>query len=98
MVGDWLLAYQCLSNKPHVGFLFWPVEHPVHLHKEIIPASTALVRKTMKYIDWPGWDTEQLFNLTSDPQEEHDEINNPFYAEVLKEMRARHNVLREWVK
>jgi hypothetical protein len=52
----------------------------------------------MKYIDWPGWDTEQLFNLTNDPQEEHDEIFNPLYAEVLKEMRARHNVLREWVK
>jgi arylsulfatase len=33
-------------------------EHPVHLNKEIIPASTALVRKGIKYIDWPGWDTE----------------------------------------
>jgi len=73
-------------------------EHPVHLNKEIIPASTALVRKGLKYIDWPGWDTEQLFNLTNDPIEEQDEIKNPLYAEVLKEMRERHNVLREWVK
>lgn len=98
-------------------------EHPVHLNKEIIPASTALVRKGIKYIDWPGWDTEvsfmlswcsvvalqlasqnvtllnqQLFNLTNDPIEEQDEINNPLYAEVLKEMKERHNILREWVK
>ncbi|CAB9514518.1 Extracellular sulfatase SULF-1 [Seminavis robusta] len=73
-------------------------EHPVHLHKEIIPASTALVRKELKYIDWPGWDTEQLFNLTNDPLEQTDEINNPIYANILKEMRARHSVLREWVK
>ena len=41
---------------------------------------------------------QQLFNLTNDPLEEQDEINNPLYAEVLKEMRERHNVLREWVK
>mgnify|MGYP005844773049 CR=1 FL=1 len=52
----------------------------------------------MKYIHWPDWDVEQLFNLTNDPLEEQDEIKNPVYSEVHKEMKQRHDTLREWVK
>jgi arylsulfatase len=73
-------------------------EHPVHLHKEIIPGSTALVRKGIKYINWPDWDTEQLFNITNDPNEERDEFRNPAYSAIIAEMKQRHDTLREWVK
>lgn len=59
---------------------------------------TFFIATPWQYIDWPGWDTEQLFNLTNDPLEQTDEFQNPHYAEVLKEMKERHDVLREWVK
>ena len=53
----------------------------------------------LQYIEWPespGY--EQLFNLTNDPEEEIDEIKNPEYQSVLKELKLRHDQLREWVK
>ena len=34
-------------------------EHPVHLSEQVIPASSALVRKGIKYIKWPNWDIER---------------------------------------
>jgi arylsulfatase A-like enzyme len=72
-------------------------EHPIHINKNVIPASSALVRKGIKYIQWPDWDVEQLFNLTSDPKEERDEILNPDYADIHGEMKARHDELRALV-
>lgn len=72
-------------------------EHPIHINKNVIPASSALVRKDIKYIRWPDWDVEQIFNLTKDPKEEQDEILNPDYAEVHGEMKARHDELRDLV-
>lgn len=72
-------------------------EHPIHINKNVIPASSALVRKDIKYVHWPDWSVEQLFNLTSDPKEEHDEISNPAYAELHAELKARHNELRSKV-
>ena len=44
-------------------------EHPTHNSKHIIPASTALVRKDYKYVRWPDFELEQLFNLKTDPLE-----------------------------
>jgi len=73
-------------------------EHPIHINKDVIPASTALVRKGIKYINWLSGTSEQLFNVTNDPLEEHDEYNNPAYADLLKEMKERHAVLEQWVK
>lgn len=73
-------------------------EHPIHLNKDVIPASTALVRKGIKFISWLSGTTEQLFNVTNDPTEEQDEINNPLYADILKEMKERHDALEQWVK
>ena len=31
-------------------------EHPVHIHQNTIPASSALVRKNIKYVNWPNFD------------------------------------------
>jgi arylsulfatase len=73
-------------------------EYPSLFGRTVIPGSTALVTKGLKYIHWPEWETEQLFNLTNDPQEEHDEIENPAYAEVLSDLKIRHESLRERVK
>ena len=40
---------------------------------------------------------EQIFNLTSDPMEEDDQISNPDYAAVHGEMKTRHDFLRDQV-
>ncbi|MDP4611936.1 MAG: hypothetical protein NWT02_12170, partial [Opitutales bacterium] len=51
--------------------------------------SEALVRKDWKYIYWPDYDREQLFNLLDDPREENDLVNNPEHQPRLDEMRSR---------
>ena len=59
-----------------------------------IPASEALVRKGMKYMLWPDFKTEQLFDLKADPFEEHDLIALPSSTPTLEAMRARFTELK----
>merc|ERR1711862_620392 len=63
-----------------------------------IPTSEALVRKEFKYISWPAYDTEQLFDLVNDPLEENDLANDVKYKEILNEMRDRFLILKEEAK
>jgi len=46
--------------------------HPMHTNENFIPASEALVRKNYKYMYWPNFDYEELFDLQSDPGEVND--------------------------
>jgi len=43
----------------------------------------------MKYLYWPDFNVEQLFDLVNDPLEENDIIGDPKRARILTEMRAR---------
>ena len=70
-------------------------EHPVHLHKSVIPASTALVRKDFKYMTWPDYGVEQLFQLKDDPLELTDLIGSKAHGGIVDEMRQRHNELKD---
>jgi arylsulfatase len=70
-------------------------EHPVHLHTKIIPASTALVRKNYKFMTWPDYKVEQLFNLESDPYELEDIVTSADMQDVITEMRRRHDELQK---
>ena len=70
-------------------------EHPMIQSSHAIPASSAIVNRDLKYIYWPDWNTEQLFDLQRDPQEGQDVISNPEYANQLDELRSRHEVLRK---
>ncbi|MEP2776089.1 MAG: sulfatase [Luteolibacter sp.] len=70
-------------------------EHPMHLNKETIPASEALVTKAWKYFYWPDFEREQLFHVAEDPFEETDVIATPEYSGVLAEMRKRFEVLKK---
>ena len=71
-------------------------EHPQFWDEIFLPASTALVRKTHKYIQWGEEKRiEQLFHLTKDPHEEEDVSQRPEYAEILHEMRRRHYELQQ---
>jgi arylsulfatase A-like enzyme len=69
-------------------------EHPTIRNKSFIPASEALVTREWKYIRWPEYDREQLFNLREDPREESDRIADPAAAEVLASLRLRFEQLK----
>jgi arylsulfatase A-like enzyme len=73
-------------------------EHPVHLKESVIPASEALVRKDYKYILWPNYAVEQLFDLKDDPYELNDLVQSKDHKEVLHEMRTRFQELKRLAK
>jgi arylsulfatase len=73
-------------------------EHPRVSRPNNIPQSTALVRKDFKYMAWPQWNVEQLFDLRNDPLEQNDIFANPAYADLVLEMRKRHDELQEQAK
>jgi arylsulfatase len=69
-------------------------EHPVHIDPDLIPESSALVRKDFKFMRWPGGPQEQLFDLKADPLELNDLINSKEHEDVVTEMRRRHDELQ----
>jgi arylsulfatase len=56
------------------------------------------VRKDWKYMLWPDYGTEQLFDLTADPLEESDLAASPAHAARLAEMRAQFALLKAAAK
>jgi arylsulfatase len=69
-------------------------EHPTIDRVDFIPSSEAVIAKDVKYIFWPDYDVEQLFDLTADPHEERDLVENPAFEGRRKALRERLNVLR----
>jgi arylsulfatase A-like enzyme len=69
-------------------------EHAIIKNKDFIPASEALVRKDMKYIFWPDFNTEELYNLKIDPLEENNLIKSEQHQESLKLLRIRFKELK----
>ena len=59
----------------------------------VIPASSAVVRKDYKYMQFPEHNHELLFHLASDPLEEHDLAQDSYHKPILDEMRHRHDEL-----
>lgn len=81
------------TTKPEWRSEFY-YEHAIIRDKSFIPASQALVRKDMKYILWPDFDREQLFDLMADPFEENDLVSVSSKQEALNEMRTRFAALK----
>ncbi|MFN0197799.1 MAG: sulfatase [Planctomycetaceae bacterium] len=73
-------------------------EHATIDNVAFIPSSAALVRKDVKYIYWPDFGYEELFDLTQDPHEEHSLAKDPSQAQRMQELRKRFAELREAVK
>ncbi len=61
---------------------------------DIIPASEALVQKDYKYVFWPNYDVEELFDLRNDKYELQNLINRTSYKDLLHRMRNRFNKLK----
>ncbi|MEN8660990.1 MAG: sulfatase [Lentimonas sp.] len=94
MQGSDLAPLYLATNKPEWRSEFY-YEHPTHRSIDFIPSSEALVRKDWKYINWPDFAREQLFDLNNDPREENDLIANPEYKQQLDAMRSRFAELKE---
>jgi arylsulfatase len=68
-------------------------EHPTITSKDRIPSSQAVVRRDWKYVAWPEFEFEQLFNLRADPGEIVDLARDPVYGSQRQEYRRR---LESW--
>ena len=63
-------------------------EHPTIRSRDFIPASEAVVARDWKFVAWPEWGVEQLFDLAADPAELHDLAADPAQAARVAELRA----------
>jgi arylsulfatase A-like enzyme len=68
-------------------------EHPTITSRDRIPASQGVIRPDWKYVFWPEFEYEQLFNLQEDPEE----IRNVAYDAAQPDQRAKmRQKLEEW--
>lgn len=91
------LSPLCAGSRPSGWRTDFFYEHPVW-DRKTIPASQALVTKEMKYILWPEYGYEELFDLVRDPLEERNVVGERAYAGTLVRMRARFEKLRAAAK
>ena len=68
-------------------------EHPTVTSRNRIPSSQGVVRRDWKYIEWPEFNVQQLFDLQSDPGEIRNLAGQPSYASRQLRMRRQ---LEEW--
>jgi arylsulfatase A-like enzyme len=73
-------------------------EHAVIGSKDRIPSSQALVRHDAKYIYWPDFEYEEIFDLNADPQEQKNLVADPTRAKQLAEMKKRFAELKDRVR
>jgi arylsulfatase A-like enzyme len=63
-------------------------EHPTITSRDRIPSSRGVIRRDWKYVFWPEFDHEQLFNLNDDPEEVRNLAADPAFRGELVKMRA----------
>ena len=68
-------------------------EHPTITSRDRIPASQGVVRRDWKYVYWPEFEYEQLFDLTKDGRELRNLASEPTAAARLAAARQK---LKEW--
>jgi arylsulfatase A-like enzyme len=64
-------------------------EHPTIGSVDFIPSSKAVVEKDWKYVLWPDFGVEQLFDLSQDRGERRDLAGDPRHVGRLETMRTR---------
>jgi len=83
------------SNEPKNWRSDFYYEHGTIKNKDFIPSSEALVSKDWKYINWPEFGFEELFDLKKDPNETNDLARSEEYKQQLKKVRDRFVLLKE---
>jgi arylsulfatase A-like enzyme len=73
-------------------------EHATIKNIHFIPSSEALVRKEVKYLYWPDFQHEELFDLTADRAETHNLAAAPNQATTLASLRSRFAELKAAAK
>lgn len=84
------LASLYLGRRPRNWRTQYFYEHATIRSTDFIPSSTALVRRDIKYIYWPDFQYEELFDLRRDPHETHNLIKDQSYARRLVELRGEY--------
>jgi len=92
------LAPLYLAAKPPAWRTEFFYEHATIKNIKFIPSSEALVRKDVKYVYWPDYQHEELFDLRTDPLEENNLINDPARATQLASLRTRFAELKAAAK
>jgi arylsulfatase A-like enzyme len=73
-------------------------EHATIRNTDFIPSSEALVRTDVKYIYWPDFKHEELFDLSQDPFEERNLVQDAAHAKTLASLRVRFAELKARAK
>ncbi|MEP7271171.1 MAG: sulfatase [Acidobacteriota bacterium] len=73
-------------------------EHPTIRDTAFIPSSEALVQREVKYIYWPDFKYEELFDLKRDAYETRNLANDRAHAKELEKLRRRFAELKEQVR
>jgi arylsulfatase A-like enzyme len=68
-------------------------EHPTITSRDRIPSSHGVIQRDWKYVYWPEFEYEQLFDLTKDPDEIRNLALEPAFE---KERAAARTKLAEW--
>jgi arylsulfatase A-like enzyme len=68
-------------------------EHPTITNRDRIPSSRGVIGRCYKYVSWPEWEHEQLFDLQKDPGEKENLVEHSDYQEILLDQRQR---LQDW--
>jgi arylsulfatase A-like enzyme len=64
-------------------------EHPTITSRDRIPSSQGVIRRDWKYVYWPEFDYEQLFNLNEDGDEIRNLAGEPTSAGQRAQARAK---------
>jgi arylsulfatase len=73
-------------------------EHPTISSRDRIPSSQGVIRRDFKYVYWPEWEHDQLFDLEKDPQEKINLVEHDDYRQTLEHMRNKFDTWREQVQ
>jgi arylsulfatase A-like enzyme len=87
-----------LAEKPPAWRDEFFYEHPTITSRDRIPSSRGVIRRDRKYVYWPEFEYEQLFDLKSDPEEMRNLVDNPAHASQLSNMRTRFAEWRQRVR
>lgn len=68
-------------------------EHPTITSRDRIPSSQGVIRRDLKYVYWPEFEYEQLFDVKNDPEERRNLAKDAEQRNRLETMRAK---LEEW--
>jgi arylsulfatase A-like enzyme len=87
-----------LANTPPAWRDEFFYEHPTITSRDRIPSSQGVMRRDWKYVFWPEFDHEQLFNLKADPDEVRTLVDDQDSRSQLGAMRARLDTWRARVR